>query len=556
MTPSKRSVAARGRRAARKFGSETPRLWTRPLRPLTPETSLGFEVIDFAETFLKIFLFPWQKWLLIHALELLPDGRYRFRNVIVLVARQNGKSLLAAVLAAWWLFVESDRNPERLPPYKFKVLGTAQNLDTARDVWDQVNLWCNPGADPNDDNLVIPLLQARTQKISFTNGKERTTLLNRAHYEIKAASRKGPRGKSAARILMDEMREQTTWDAWNSVSQTKKSIFNSQLWGFSNAGDSHSIVLKAQRDAALADIEEFENYVGAGLVALEEFANTHDTSLGLFEWSAPDDCPLDDVDGLLQANPSCGYGEATIQSLLADRKGMTEAGYRTEVLCQWVTALVDSFIAIGDWRDLQVAVADVVIPQSSRTVWSVDVSFNRKWSWIGAAVYTASGKPFATVRVRRAGMMWVVPYLTELAEKSGHREVVLQSKGVPAREFVEPLRLAGLTVHALEGGDFAIATGRIADRVRDRELVIVEQPDVNFGIEGGVVQHYAENLAWSRQRSHPIDISGVVAITEALYGLEVLEPPPVAPPPPPPPPAGVLEPDGSDALVNLATVQF
>ncbi|MDK6989059.1 hypothetical protein QP332_23985, partial [Escherichia coli] len=83
---------------AKLYGKTEPRLWSQPLRELTPETSLGFEVIDFAEQILNVHLYPWQKWLLIHALELLDDGiTYRFRRIIVLVARQNGKTMLVSV---------------------------------------------------------------------------------------------------------------------------------------------------------------------------------------------------------------------------------------------------------------------------------------------------------------------------------------------------------------------------------------------------------------------------------------------------------------------------
>src|SRR5690349_7668479 len=85
--------------APKRFGSETPRIWTAPLRELTPETSLGFECIDFAEQTLELELMPWQKWFLIHALELHPtevddygDPVFRFRKVILLVGRQNAKS--------------------------------------------------------------------------------------------------------------------------------------------------------------------------------------------------------------------------------------------------------------------------------------------------------------------------------------------------------------------------------------------------------------------------------------------------------------------------------
>ena len=75
----------------RLLGSVEPRLFTPPLRPLNRETSRGFAAIDFARYAGTPFL-PWQEWLAVHALETTPDGRYRFRVVLVLVARQNGKS--------------------------------------------------------------------------------------------------------------------------------------------------------------------------------------------------------------------------------------------------------------------------------------------------------------------------------------------------------------------------------------------------------------------------------------------------------------------------------
>ena len=100
------------------FGSTTPRLWTPPLVTgpagpcgcgcaLTPETSYGFDVVTFAAVVLRRPLDPWQRWLVIHAGELLADGRPRFRRVLVIVARQNGKTEVCVVLALFWLFVEA-----------------------------------------------------------------------------------------------------------------------------------------------------------------------------------------------------------------------------------------------------------------------------------------------------------------------------------------------------------------------------------------------------------------------------------------------------------------
>ena len=65
------------------LGRTEARIFTPPLE-LTPETSAGFSVIEFAEQILGIDLLPWQSWFLIHALELRPDGKFRFRKVLCL----------------------------------------------------------------------------------------------------------------------------------------------------------------------------------------------------------------------------------------------------------------------------------------------------------------------------------------------------------------------------------------------------------------------------------------------------------------------------------------
>jgi len=118
-------------RQAKRFGAEVPRVFTPPMRKLEPRSAatekrtLGYAVIDFASEVCGVDLFPWQKWLLVHALELLPDGSFRFRNVVVLVARQNGKSTLSQILSLFFLYVLATA----------LVIGTAQDLDVAEEIW-------------------------------------------------------------------------------------------------------------------------------------------------------------------------------------------------------------------------------------------------------------------------------------------------------------------------------------------------------------------------------------------------------------------------------------
>ena len=138
---------------SRHYGRTEPRLWTKPLRELTPETSLGYEVIDFARQILHIELYPWQQWLLIHALELLEDGiTYRYRRIIVLVGRQNGKTLVASVLAAWWLHVDSQRHPDRVPPLRFKIVGTARTSTSPANHGTASNSGATPNPKPSRNN--------------------------------------------------------------------------------------------------------------------------------------------------------------------------------------------------------------------------------------------------------------------------------------------------------------------------------------------------------------------------------------------------------------------
>lgn len=89
-----------------RYGITEPRVWTKPLVELTPETSRGFAVIKFAHDDLGVRLLPWQEWLPIHMLELDSFGLLRFRKALVIVGRQNGKT----AIAQGWLALLAGRN--------------------------------------------------------------------------------------------------------------------------------------------------------------------------------------------------------------------------------------------------------------------------------------------------------------------------------------------------------------------------------------------------------------------------------------------------------------
>ena len=494
-------------------GRTEPRIFTPPLRELTPETSMGFQVVEFAKVILGVDLYPWQQWLLVHALELNEDGSYRFRRVITLVARQQGKTKLVTVLAAWWLFVDSRRFPKRVLPSDFKVLGTAQNLDIARDSWLGVGRWCDP-----DDDEAIPSLQGDTKKSSGSHGYEALIMKNKTTYEIRAANRGAGRGKSAARVIMDELREQRNWDAWSAISQTTKAVFNSQLWGISNAGDAQSVVLMHQRETAMHFIREWDELVVTGKVPMEEFGADRNGSLALFEWSAPQDCAMDDVEGILQSNPSIGYGEITWDGIRADRDGMPEREYRTEVLCQWVTAMVEGPFAPGVFEACVDPASRIAV--DSPRVLAIDTSHNRGMSYLAVAGYRDDGLPHCEVIMKRANTEWVVETVSEKLAFTPDA-VVVQGRGAPASSLIEFLKLADVDVTECQGNDLGASCGQFADRVMSKSVRFLDQDALNIAAGDAVKKDLGEVWVWNRAKS-PVDVAPLCAVTMALWGLEML----------------------------------
>src|SRR5699024_10012649 len=113
------------------LGKETPRLFTPPLRELTDETSFGFEAIEVAETLLGERLYPWQRWFLKHSLELAPGShtydefpKLRYSTVLLLVARQCGKSFIMSRRLLWRLLM-TGRGWKRRSPRLWIVTKTS-----------------------------------------------------------------------------------------------------------------------------------------------------------------------------------------------------------------------------------------------------------------------------------------------------------------------------------------------------------------------------------------------------------------------------------------------
>lgn len=460
-------------------GSTTPRVYTAPLRELTPETSRGFEAITFGEDVLGFRLLPWQKWLLVHLLEMREDGRLRFHTAIVEVARQNGKTTLAVVFCLWRMFMDGSR----------LVLGTAQSLETSETTWEEaVDLVRN-----------TPDLAAELVREQRGAGQKMMKLANGAQWRVAPTNRRGGRSKSADTVIFDELREHQTWDAWAAIRNTTMARPNAMILAISNAGDAKSVVLQAQRERAIKDLD-------AG------------SSLAYFGWTAPDDARVDDETAWAQANPGLGY-TITLDAMRDALRDQPERDFRTENLCQWVTAAKDTFLDPAAWDTC--ADPASMIADDSPIYGGIDVSADRSYTSIAVAGWRPDGLPHVEVIAVRAGMLWVPDFLRQVQEAQPMlRGWAIQARGCAAAEFIPRLQAERAPVTPVEGAALGAACGQLADRVRDRTLRHLDQPALNVSAYEGVARRLGgDQMVWDRRGSEGVDLAPIVAATWALHAL-------------------------------------
>ena len=477
-------------------GCTEPRFYTPPLRELTPETSMGFEVIEFADL-LGIHLYPWQKWVLIRGLELRPNGDFRFRKVIIEVARQNGKTLLMVVLGLWRLFQFGAS----------RILSGAQSLGDAEDTLDEafkIAAWDpvlraflpdNPRAEEDGED------EDNGAKRVWSNGKAAIKLstapvpevLDMAGtlptWSLSVMSRKGGRSKSVDLALLDELRELLDWEAWNGIVPTTTARPKAQVWGFSNAGDVRSIVLKSNRDSAIALIED-----GA----------TADTETAFYSYSAHPEADILDSDAHAQANPSMGYGVITEESMLAGARdalaGGNEAGWRAEYMCQWQVTTTPGRIPMRIWD----ALAD---PDSRRAPGEevfvgVDVALEGRYAHIAICSKRDDGLWHIEIVASRAGYRWVPGWL---AARKGNGwfsgTVGMQVKGSASASLAPLLRAEGIEVAEWQGTEMSSSVLGYITTIEGRGLRHRAQPILDVSVEGAVDRKRGDISIWDRGNS-------------------------------------------------------
>ena len=421
-------------------GYQTPRIGTPRAEHLATRGGLlgaldgpfGFELLE------------WQHRVADVAMEVTPEGRWAHSLISVVVARQNGKSVLLArrILAA----LVTDPGSV--------VLHTAQDRMVPRLVFGEV-------AAALEDT---PDLRRLIDRIRWANGSEEIRLTNGARYHILAPTQAAFRGFSGVGLLVfDEVREARDDAVWSSALYTTRAHRDPQVWTVSNAGDPDSVVLNALRDRGRRSVE----------------MPGSDPTMAYFEWSAHPEMAPDDPEAWRQANPSLGYflrPERLIEELRTDHP----LRFRTEALCQWVDATTQSAVPWADWERC----ADRELPTLEpglRAFMAIDIDPNRTAAavmiggWAGAElVVQLAGHWHADDTVSEAEIAEAV---AELADRWLPQAIAYDphtSMGV-----VDRLADRGYPFERVTGADWVVACGQLLDAVATRALRHADQPELN-----------------------------------------------------------------------------
>jgi phage terminase large subunit-like protein len=309
------------------IGSTEPRIHT----PLLKGKSKAQEVADLAEK-IGLPLIPWQRWVLDDLLTIDENDAFIKKTGLILVSRQNGKTHLARMLILAHLFLWGTKN----------VLGMSSNRNMALDTFRQV-------AYTIEDNQ---FLKDQVRQIRLANGQESITLLSGARYEIAAATRDAPRGKSCGFLYLDEIREWSE-EAFTAALPTTRAVPGSMTLMTSNAGDGFSTVLNDLRERSLS---------------------YPPPTLGFYEWSAPQHCKINDRKAWAMANPALGH-LITEQTLEESVNTNSIEATRTEMLCQWIDSAVSPWVygSIEQCSD-----SSLEIPVGPQTIMAFDIAPTRR----------------------------------------------------------------------------------------------------------------------------------------------------------------------------------
>lgn len=434
----------------------------------TPESDEPFRLDD------------WQKWLIRHVLEKYPAnhpdpnlaGRLRYRQSVISMGRQNGKSVLGGIFGFYGLAMH-EQGPQ--------VIGLASNKEQADIIYERVHHTIKHS----------PLLR-RKFKATSTRGLSRRDMSG--SYRVKPAKGDALQGIPISMCLFDELHISKE-DMWQAVVNGQRARKNPMVIGLTTAGDDNSKLLKTLYETGKKAVTD---------PRLERF--------GFFLWEAPEGSTIDDDEAVMSANPAIACGRIDLSTVRSDVRNLHENDQDRYVLNRFVASL-SSWLPMHAWYRCEGA----GVEEKSGLVYSIDRSPN--WEY---ATITASNKIDGIIHTEVVASI-VKPNLDQLLaicvqlRKHGAATYIMDGYQLP--ELGKELRNRGFSVFILTQKELAAACSTAYAKIVQQKVSHPNEDLLRIQMPRAVRKNSGETWRISRADSS-VEIDAVMATIMGIYGAE------------------------------------
>jgi phage terminase large subunit-like protein len=424
-----------------------------------------------------IELDEWQKWLLRHILERYPadhetyPGQLRYRQVLVSMGRQNGKTVVGGGLAL-----------ESMLFQKGDVTSIASSYDQATIIYDRVK-------------HVIDFhgwLAKRFKRTTETRGIAKQD--GTGKYKVSPAKEGALQGKPFVRVILDE------------GHLAKKGIWTAATKGTTAMDDAMVIMITTAGDQTSETLIEL--YKSASK-AIENPATNE--RFGAFIWEAPTGAPIDSPTAIMTANPAIACGRIPLDRVLSDILTQPEHEVRRYTLNQFISGTAASWLP----GELFKAASGKGISNMQGVVFAVDVA--RNWEYATIAAANSNGDIQETEIVAS----FVAPTeqqlfneLTKLYTQHSPRAIAMDDRNL--NSLAKRLKLAGIPVWQLWTKEVSQACSAVYAMFATGTVKHNNDPLLVVQTQNGVTKYSGETWLISREKSNG-EIDALIATVFALY---------------------------------------
>lgn len=457
---------------------------TRFSAPLTPDFRSAFD--GYAAAFRVAWkasrgytLDAWQEDILRRITELRPDGHLRYRQVLVSMGRQNGKSELAAALGIWGLL----RKPGALN------IGVASSAEQARIIYQRTQSVIRG----------TPALRKRCEALTDTRG---IRTRDGGRYEIKASKSAALQGLAIDLALIDEV-HLIQPELWADLLNGTGSRDDCLIVGLTTAGDADSELLLR-------------------LYSLAESGEAGD-SFGYFIWESPEaTVPADDTELatlLMAANPSLATGRVAMDNVIADVRTMPDADIIRYRLNRF-TSTTDNFVSPSIWQMGAQACEDA---PGRGIVYALDRSPGWEYATLTASWKRPEGGIWTEVvaSVVKPSPGSLVELCAKYAGRGDARAFVMDSYSL--KQVGGELKLRGVQVHLASLADVSAASALFYANTLQRKIHHPGDPLLTMQLPGAKRKNVPGSEAFRVVRSSgALAIDAVMATVLGCYFAETL----------------------------------